>query len=182
LNDSAVTVDFEAPPLFDEEFTAEMHNPVLDHDEFNEEAASVKLSDKISDSSFEIKADIFSVVLISLNAADSLIEADFYLDAYAEKAAASVKGPVILDADLLLQLHKNSLEKQIGADLDTLHRLDEHIGSIVKSYFLTFVCKYSSIRFCMLFGVFLSSIVNSEVENSVFYLKLKKINFDLWPI
>lgn len=52
-------------------------------------------------------------MLISLNAADSLIEADFYLDAYAEKAAASVKGPVILDADLLLQLHKNSLEELI---------------------------------------------------------------------
>ncbi|WVZ12006.1 hypothetical protein V8G54_016536 [Vigna mungo] len=49
------------------------------------------------------------------------------------------------------------------------------------SQFLTFLFS-CTFRFLLVMYVLLTSIVNSRIENMLFFIKLKRINFDLWPI
>jgi len=49
------------------------------------------------------------------------------------------------------------------------------------SQYLDFVYKNSS-RTCMVVYIVIARIINSKIERSVFYIKLKKINFDLRPL
>jgi len=51
---------------------------VFNHDEMNEKSVGAKVNDKISNSNFEFKTNVFIVLLINLKAANSLIKVDFF--------------------------------------------------------------------------------------------------------
>lgn len=88
---------------------------------------------------------------------------------------------VVMDREVL-ELQQNGVENQSCAYMKTLGRLDEHVESLLKSHFLIFFTYSVNLAFSLACVISKYSIELRMVEHSVFYIKLKKINFDLWPI
>lgn len=96
-----------------------------------------------------------------------------------EQDAAAVNE--LKDAKLLQLQHKTWLE-QFCTHMEPLDKVVELRASKLKSSFLSFLFKYNISRFTILSLASYFSIENSMVENRLYFIKLKRINFDMWPI
>ncbi|XP_052725670.1 uncharacterized protein LOC128194459 isoform X1 [Vigna angularis] len=82
------------------------------------------------------------------------------------------------ELQLLQQMPK---QENFNAAMETIHKGAEHNGENPISSFFSLLLN-SSYRSFIVVYIALSSIINSRIDNMLFFIKIKRINFDLWPI
>ncbi|XP_052732458.1 uncharacterized protein LOC128196250 [Vigna angularis] len=80
----------------------------------------------------------------------------------------------------LKALHGELMLLKLRAGKELMHILADNGENPISSFFS--LPLNSSYRSFIVVYIALSSIINSRVENMLFFIKIEKINFDLWPI